>query len=724
MEDDNKHWFLSSLLNSYAQVFFSDHRIFAGILMVVTFLDPFTGLYGLLAVISTNLMAWRIGFDKRKISRGYYGFNALLAGLGLGVLFSPGLLLTLVIVLAAILTLFISVALEGIIGKYALPYLSLPFVFCLWILLLASREFHGLGISERGIYTLNELFMLGGQTLVDLYNWWNAIEFPYALIAYLRSLSAIFFQSGTLAGLLIAAGLLIYSRISFSLSLLGFFMAYLFYAVIGYPPESINYSYIGFNYILTAIAAGGYFVIPHRSSYLWTALLIPLVALLTISMSMVFAVFHLPIYSLPFNIITLLFLYILKFRTHDKMHLNTWFVQQHSPERNLYANRTWSRRFGKDSPVPLFLPFMGKWCVTQSHDGEHTHKGHWKNAWDFEIRDQAGKTFRGSGDLAEDYFCYGKPVCATADGIIDSVTDGIDDNIIGQRNLEQNWGNTVVIRHTEFLYSQLSHLKTGSISVKPGQKISKGEVIALCGNSGNSPYPHLHFQVQGNPHIGSPTLDYALSNYIVYREAGVQIRQASVPQLNDEVSNIIPDPQLKKALRLTPGEEIRFASEGRTIVWEVKRDYYLNKYIECTESRSKAYFRNDDAMLYFTHYTGKRGTLLHHFAMAAYQVCLGPVKGLDIEDEYPLNMAFSDRNLLLHDFTAPFFFYKKAGFKLRYQGNEDPFRQSGITLESESRRRSPFRKYQPVSYRIITEAGEMRSFEIITPGNKLEAICQ
>ena len=68
------------------------------------------------------------------------------------------------------------------------------------------------------------------------------------------------------------------------------------------------YSYIGFNYILTSIAVGGFFIIPSKRSYLWVILLIPIVAMITISLSRVFTLFSLPIYSLPFNLVVLLFL--------------------------------------------------------------------------------------------------------------------------------------------------------------------------------------------------------------------------------------------------------------------------------------------------------------------------------------------------------------------------------------------------------------------------------
>ncbi len=104
-------WYLKSILNSYSQVFFSDNRAFAVILLVITFVDFYTGLFGLVAVLVTTAMAHWIGFEKFRISQGYYGFNSLLVGLGMGIYFEPGLLLILMVVLAGVFTLFLSVSL-------------------------------------------------------------------------------------------------------------------------------------------------------------------------------------------------------------------------------------------------------------------------------------------------------------------------------------------------------------------------------------------------------------------------------------------------------------------------------------------------------------------------------------------------------------------------------------------------------------------------------------
>ena len=92
--------FLRAIPNSYGQVFFSDQRLFAVILMVITFFDFYAGLLGFLSVVVTNLTGFLLGFDKKTISKGVFGFNSLLVGLGLGIYFEPDVYLLLIIIMA------------------------------------------------------------------------------------------------------------------------------------------------------------------------------------------------------------------------------------------------------------------------------------------------------------------------------------------------------------------------------------------------------------------------------------------------------------------------------------------------------------------------------------------------------------------------------------------------------------------------------------------------
>ena len=719
--------FLKAIPNSYGQVFFSDQRLFAVILMVVTFFDLYAGLFGFLSVIITNLSGFLLGFDKKTISKGVFGFNSLLVGLGLGIYFEPGFQLFMIILLGAILTLLISVSLQGVIGKYALPYLSIPFLLSIWIMTLATREFAALGISERGIYTFNDLYTIGGDPLVRIYEWWNELHLPGSLRVYFISLGAILFQFNLLSGIILAIGLLLFSRISFTLSLIGFYTAFLFYDIIGANISELSYSYIGFNYILTSIAVGGFFIIPSKRSYLWVVILIPIVAMITISLSKVFAIFSLPIYSLPFNMVVLLFLYSLKFRLKPSLSLSEVLIQHNSPEKNLYAFQNDVLRFRQHGKVPISLPFLGSWSVSQAHEGEHTHKDEFRHAWDFVITDTEGQQYMGSGDLLTDYYCYDKIVLAPADGTVELVRDRVADNVVGEINLKENWGNTVIIKHDEHLYSSLNHLKEGSVKVKEGDSIKKGDVIGRCGNSGRSPYPHLHFQMQETPYIGSVTLEYPISYYILHSKAGFSLKSFAFPGLNEMASNIEASDLLFNAFHFIPGKRYLFDmvmnGEQKQSSWEVNTDPYNNAYIKCHQSGALAYFINDGNLLYFTHYSGDKKCLLYYFFMAAFQVQQGFYQDLTITDRYPLNLIYSQPLLGLQDVLAPFWIFLRSDFQMSYDWIDSDMAPSEIRLVSSARNSVAGKALSSFSFTLLLNQQGIHKFTVASKNLQLEAIC-
>jgi len=721
---ENTGYFLSSVLNSYSQVFFSVHRPFAVIILLVSFFDIYAGLSGLLAVLVTSSAAFVLNLHKPTTAKGFYGFNSLLVGLGIGIYYAFSWQTILMVVLASLFTFFISVSMQGIIGKYNLPYLSIPFILALWVFITATRSFDALGISERGIYTLNDLYQMGGSRLVNIHEYFNSIPIPKIFSTYFISLSAILFQYSVLSGILLSIGLLIYSRIGFTLSLVGFFVAYLFYDLIGAHITQVDYSYIGFNYILTAIALGGYFIIPSVRSYLWVSVLIPLVAILTISLHTIFLELKLPVYSLPFNIVVLLFIYVLKFRSEYSYSLAEVYYQYNSPEKNLYIFLNNAERFRYKFLRQIKLPFYGIWSVSQGHNGSYTHKGEWRHAWDFVILDKEGKQFKNSGDFPEDYFCYGKPVIAPDNGTVEKVIDNIEDNIIGEVNLKSNWGNTIILKHDDNIYTKLSHLEPGSIKVSEGETVKYGQVLASCGNTGRSPYPHLHFQVQEFPFIGSATMDYPISNYVLHEGKSFSFQTHKRPQENQQVSNVEVNDLLSQAFHFTPGEILRFDVTGsektETVSWEVKVNPYNETYLECSNSGAIAYFDQDENQFYFTYFEGKKSSMLYYFFLGSYRIQKGFYQDLELKDRYPLSLAYPVQIRWFHDFISPFVRLASANFTLKYKTIDDYMSPSSVILESEMKNQLAGRTLNTISFKIKTGTRGLDEFSFSKKGMEIK----
>ncbi|HIP49440.1 MAG TPA: peptidase M23 [Lutibacter sp.] len=710
--------FWEATINSYSQVFFSDNKLFGFILLVVSFFDIWAGISGLLAVLTTIGIALALGFSHFQIQKGSYSFNSLLVGLGTGLSFTPGIELFVLVFFAALITFIITLALEGFFAKYALPFLSIPFLIGMWVVVLASRDLQDIGLSERGIYTANELHAIGGIGLVNLYTWLNNLEIPHVITTYLYSLGAIFFQYSLLAGFVIAIGILLYSRISFLLSLVGFLTAYYFYSFLGADIAQYGYTYIGFNFILTAIAIGGHFVVASKQSFLWVLLLLPVVVLFTLSLTKILLPYQLSIYSLPFNIVVLLFLYILKLRVKTDSKLKEVSLQLNNPEKNVYYLEQAENRFKWLQYFTISLPVHGKWKISQAEDGEHTHRGNWKYAWDFIVTDKNDKEFKNQGDFVEDYLCYAKNIIAPASGTVVEIVDGIEDNIIGDADVINNWGNTIIIKHATYLYSQISHIKKGSFKVKKGQVIKKGETLALVGNSGRSPYPHIHFQLQATPSVGSKTLDYPIDHFVIDNN---EFNSYAKPLLNEQVSNIKTTNLLQQALKFIPGQTLKITTENKEKTteetWQVKTDYHNNLYLVNRETNSYAYLHQDGAVHYFQNYSGTKQTALYHFYLALFQVPLGYYQDMEVTDSIPSNLVFSKFRMVLQDFLIPFFTLFKVNYKLKYIHIDNEMLPKRIELKAKITKRIYTKDKEHQEYTIIIS--ENNCIEIATDTMKI-----
>lgn len=151
----------------------------------------------------------------------------------------------------------------------------------------------------------------------------------------------------------------------------------------------------------------------------------------------------------------------------------------------------------------LRLPFEGEWYVFWGGrtlaQNYHAAAADQRFAYDLVIlRD--GSSHTGAGLRNEDYHCFGRPILAPGAGVVVSVLDGIADNVPGviERPAHAG-GNHVVLDHGNGEHSMLAHFQRGSVKVKPGERVPAGALLGLCGNSGNSSEPHLHYHLQNTP---------------------------------------------------------------------------------------------------------------------------------------------------------------------------------------------------------------------------------
>ena len=148
----------------------------------------------------------------------------------------------------------------------------------------------------------------------------------------------------------------------------------------------------------------------------------------------------------------------------------------------------------------LRLPFIGLWTVVWGGDtpeqNYHVENRAQKGAFDFLIVGETGKTYRTDGRSNEDYYAFGQELLAPCDAEVVMVVDGIKDNPPGEMNPLYIPGNTVILKTTSGEHLVFAHFKQNSVVVRQGEKVKRGQLLGLCGNSGNSSEPHLHFHLQ------------------------------------------------------------------------------------------------------------------------------------------------------------------------------------------------------------------------------------
>jgi urea transporter/murein DD-endopeptidase MepM/ murein hydrolase activator NlpD len=486
---------LRAISTSYSEIFFINNIAIGIVLFIVTLINSNVAMAGILSVLSAYLFARFIHMDKQYLNSGFYTYNPLLVGLSIGYLFRITPFTILLIIIAGIFTFVLTIILYSIFSYYfKLPILSLPFVIVSSLAYLASSQYSNLFVTS-----LYPHFSSNLEYFVPLW-----------LSGLLKSLGAILFMPDIISGTIFLLVIFFSSRIMFMLVVIGYYSGTLFNAaMIGSLPQVFS-DINGFNFILIAVALGGIFFIPSLKSYILAIVAVLTSNILLASVKVFWSNFGIPVFTLPFNVVSLPFIYVLGLVSFPFV---TKYIKK-TPEESLDYYLTTQNRY-QGSERTLTLPFAGKWMVWQAFDGKWTHQGSWRYAYDFVIIDEQNETYQNDGSQLNDYYAYRKPILSPIRGRVVKVIDNIIDNPIGEVDKTNNWGNFVIIRDERGFFVKLSHFMQNSIKVKEGDWVERSAMLGLCGNSGYSPQPHIHIQVQATEEIGSYTLPFSFVGFTV-----------------------------------------------------------------------------------------------------------------------------------------------------------------------------------------------------------------
>jgi murein DD-endopeptidase MepM/ murein hydrolase activator NlpD len=131
-----------------------------------------------------------------------------------------------------------------------------------------------------------------------------------------------------------------------------------------------------------------------------------------------------------------------------------------------------------------------------------------------------GQLFHGDPAKNASWYAYGAEVVAVADGTVVDVLDGIPENVPLAANyattitLQTVGGNYILLDLGNRNFAFYGHLQPGSLRVEVGERVQRGQVLALVGNSGDSSGPHLHFHIgDANSPLGAEGIPYYFTTF-------------------------------------------------------------------------------------------------------------------------------------------------------------------------------------------------------------------
>ncbi len=636
---ENYKSLLYSALKPYSSLLFLNNKYAGLALLVITFINPSVAVSGLVAVVFAIFFAEYLEFKEAYLAQGFYIYNSLLVGMGIGYIFSPSLMSIALIAIVSSFTFMLSFMLNRLFSVYKIPILSLPFSIVTMFVYLASLKYSGL------LSTL-----VNNSARYD-------IHLPLVIAAFFKSFGTIFFLPSNIAGIAMFALVLYFSRITAIMALVGFYAGVGIHSfLLGSFTQALHDGY-AFNYILVAIALCGVFLLPTLKNFILALMGVAMSVVLTDAIGILFNYYAIPVFTLPFNITVIVFIFMLSLIYYKEFNVEI----KSTPEESLSNYLSKIFRFG-ELRAKIALPFAGEWSVYQAFDGEWTHKGKYKYAYDF-VKKKGEKSYTNQGLQLQDYYAFGESILSPVSGYVVAMRHDLVDNIIGEVDTINNWGNYIIIKSDTGFFVEISHLMQYSVSVEVGAYIQSNTIIAKCGNSGYSPEPHIHIQVQELGVLGGFTQRFCFSEYFQQE----QLLFNALPQLEARVQAAVLDKSVSSRFIYILDDVFSYeifekgVKKGE-VRFLVKMDEYGAFFFE-DEAKNRLFFYNDLKEFYFYNYEGSDSHLKWLFILAP-RTPFVQTKGVTYSDYLPVYLLQSKLKQMAIELAAT---VKKDLYKLEYR---------------------------------------------------------
>jgi murein DD-endopeptidase MepM/ murein hydrolase activator NlpD len=187
--------------------------------------------------------------------------------------------------------------------------------------------------------------------------------------------------------------------------------------------------------------------------------------------------------------------------------------------------------------LTLRLPFSGVWFVAQGGDTPNVNhhmlvRSQWFGVDFARVDGSSGRELaRHPATDVEHCYSWAHPVLSPLAGVVVATESDLPDNGLGTVDTTHPAGNFVEIRSGAGLCVFLAHFKRGSVRVKAGDQVLPGQVLGLCGNSGNSTMPHVHIHVQTEAGLGQGTGQLVQFEGIDVELSGRRFKNVTWPML-------------------------------------------------------------------------------------------------------------------------------------------------------------------------------------------------
>jgi hypothetical protein len=190
-----------------------------------------------------------------------------------------------------------------------------------------------------------------------------------------------------------------------------------------------------------------------------------------------------------------------------------------------------------------------------------------------------------------------------------------------------------------------------SVVVDVGDYVYNGQIIAKCGNSGYSPEPHIHIQVQKYGVLGSETLPFKFMCYIKDNN----LHFYSLPKVDEEIEATIFDKSMQLRLNFILDDSYKYDvyrdnKKIDTIVWDIKMNQKGEFYL--TDGDNRLYFYSYEKLFYFYNYEGDESYLKSLFKLAPKIPLIN--KNITYKDILPFEFRYQGIKLAMMEFLLSF----------------------------------------------------------------------